>query len=181
MDHGKGLFGPFSLLTPSSIHSSLPAPLNSLILPSFPPLQQPLQKNSFLDTVSLIWASQPHLWTHSPPPPSKALATNPHLSPPHTTSHTTCSSPPVFFVAHRTHGLTRVEYHNPSQTTRSTPPWLHSASILVMPLPGQRSPTPRFRTFLASDQLLCERACPSPSFRLQHHDLATAIRLTHLL
>ena len=54
----RGLFGPFPLIFPSKICSSLQFPSNSPILPLFSlPLQRPLQKNSFFGIISPIWVS----------------------------------------------------------------------------------------------------------------------------
>ena len=102
--------------------------------------------NPFQDLlVPSISFQQPHFAVMSPPP-SKTPSPHPLQRclqkipiPRHPTPFPCHVSfnPPLFFVTHRTHGLTQVEYHHPSQTTQSTPPWLHSASILVMPPPRQ--------------------------------------------
>ena len=152
-----------------------------------PPFKDPYKKNSLFDTVTLFWGL-PALFVAPSDPPFKDAC---HKKPICRHKKPICCHPmplpmPGVFIprcfsgSHRTHGLTRVEYHNPSQTTRSTPTWLHSASIIAMPPPGHRRPTPRFRIFLTSDQLISERARPSPSFRLQRHDHAIAIRNQYL-
>ena len=81
MGHGKGHFGPIPLLAPSSIHfpcQPLPTRYFSVISP---PFKDPYKKTHFLTQSPSFGASQPYLWPH-PTPPSKTLATKPHLSPP---------------------------------------------------------------------------------------------------